>query len=154
MPRPLLIFTKSNCLIQVVDTNLHTEWHKKKKKKKCRSRSFGFWRNLLIWIYTVCKGRAYSGSVGPELECWFYFYLGGGGGVVKYLLYQKLILGTVISPGECQWLKYQLNKFEKEWTLRAMNTLSKLNTAQVLELLGQTYQFQQFRPHHAHSYKF
>ena len=26
MPHPLLIFSQSNCLIQVVDTNLHTEW--------------------------------------------------------------------------------------------------------------------------------
>ena len=25
--------------------------------KQCRSRSVGFWRSQLIWIYTVCKGR-------------------------------------------------------------------------------------------------
>ena len=33
--------------------------------KQCRSRSVGFFRSQLIWIYTVCEGRAYPGSVGP-----------------------------------------------------------------------------------------
>ena len=35
--------------------------------KQCRSKSVGFWRSSwqLIWIYTVCKGRAYPGSAGP-----------------------------------------------------------------------------------------
>ena len=32
--------------------------------KQCRSRSVGFFRCQLIWIYTVCKGRAYPGSAG------------------------------------------------------------------------------------------
>ena len=31
--------------------------------KQCRS----FFRSQLIWIYTVCKGRAYPGSTGPGL---------------------------------------------------------------------------------------
>ena len=35
--------------------------------KQCRSRSVGFFRSQLIWIYTVFKGRAYPGSAGPGL---------------------------------------------------------------------------------------
>ena len=35
--------------------------------KQCRSRSVGFFRSQLIWIYTVCKGRAYPGSTGLGL---------------------------------------------------------------------------------------
>ena len=35
--------------------------------KKCRSRSVGFFRSQLIWIYTVCKGRTYLGSAGLGL---------------------------------------------------------------------------------------
>ena len=27
----------------------------------------GFFKSQLIWIYTVCKGRAYAGSAGPGL---------------------------------------------------------------------------------------
>ena len=27
----------------------------------------GFFRSQLIWIYTVCKSKAYLGSAGPEL---------------------------------------------------------------------------------------
>ena len=30
--------------------------------KQCRSRSVGFFRSQLIWIYTVCKGRVYLDS--------------------------------------------------------------------------------------------
>ena len=30
--------------------------------KQCRSRSVGFWRSQLIWIYTICKGRVCMGS--------------------------------------------------------------------------------------------
>ena len=36
--------------------------------KQCRSRSVGFFRSQLIWIYTVCKGRVYSGSAGQGLR--------------------------------------------------------------------------------------
>ena len=36
--------------------------------KQCSSRSVGFFRSLLIWIYTVCKGRVYPGSAGQELR--------------------------------------------------------------------------------------
>ena len=35
--------------------------------KQCRSRSVGFFRRQLIWIYTVCKGRIYPGSAGLGL---------------------------------------------------------------------------------------
>ena len=38
------------------------------KFKQCRSRSVDFFRSHLIWIYTVCKGRAYQGSAGPGLR--------------------------------------------------------------------------------------
>ena len=34
--------------------------------KQCRSRSVGFFRSQLIWIYTVCKGWTYAGSAGPR----------------------------------------------------------------------------------------
>ena len=36
--------------------------------KQCRSRSVGFFRSQLIWIYTVCKGRAYPDSAGLGLR--------------------------------------------------------------------------------------
>ena len=36
--------------------------------KQCRSRSVGFFRSQLIWIYTVCKGRVYLGSAGQGLN--------------------------------------------------------------------------------------
>ena len=35
--------------------------------KQCRSRSVGFFRIQLIWIYIVCKGRTYLGSAGQGL---------------------------------------------------------------------------------------
>ena len=36
--------------------------------KQCRSRSVGFFRSQLIWIYTVCKGRVYPHSAGQGLS--------------------------------------------------------------------------------------
>ena len=36
--------------------------------KQCRSRSDGFFRSQLIWIYIVCKGRTYPGSAGLGLK--------------------------------------------------------------------------------------
>ena len=33
---------------------------------------FGFYRSQLIWIHTVCKGRAYPGSAGPGLNIILY----------------------------------------------------------------------------------
>ena len=35
--------------------------------KQCRSRSVGFFRSQLIWIYTVCKDKVYPGSAGQGL---------------------------------------------------------------------------------------
>ena len=49
MPRPLLIFSQSDYLIQVVDINSHTQW------QTVQIQIVGFFQ--LIWIYTVCKGR-------------------------------------------------------------------------------------------------
>ena len=34
--------------------------------KQCRTRSVGFFRSQLIWIYTVYKGRVYPGSAGSS----------------------------------------------------------------------------------------
>ena len=62
MTRPLQNFSKSDYLIQIVDINSNIG------HKQYRSRSDGFFRNHLIWIYTVCKGRAYLGSAGPGLN--------------------------------------------------------------------------------------
>ena len=36
--------------------------------KQCRSRSVGLFKIQLIWICTVCKGRAYLGSAGLGLS--------------------------------------------------------------------------------------
>ena len=36
--------------------------------KQCRSRSVGFFRSKLIWIYTVCKDRVYPASAGQGLK--------------------------------------------------------------------------------------
>ena len=35
--------------------------------KQCRSRSVGFFRSQLIWIYTVSKDGTFPGSAGPGL---------------------------------------------------------------------------------------
>ena len=61
MPLPLLIFSQLDYFIQVVHTNSNFN------DKQCRSRSVDFFRSQLIWIYTVCKGRVYPGSVGQGL---------------------------------------------------------------------------------------
>ena len=47
-------FSSSRLLIQIQILN----------GKQCRARSVGFFRNQLIWIYTVSKGRVYPGSAG------------------------------------------------------------------------------------------
>ena len=54
MPRPLLIFSQSDCLIRIVAINLHTWWQTAQIQ--------------LIWIGTVCKGRVYRGSAGQRLN--------------------------------------------------------------------------------------
>ena len=60
MPHPLTIFSLSDYLIQVL-IQIHIL-----NAIRCRFRSAGF-RSQLIWICTVCKGRAYPGSAGPGL---------------------------------------------------------------------------------------
>ena len=55
IPRPLLIFSQSDYLIRIVAINSNNG-------KQCRSRSVGFFRIRLIWIYNVCKDRVYPGS--------------------------------------------------------------------------------------------
>ena len=61
LPHPLLLLANqivwSRLLIQICILN----------DKQCRSRSVGFFRSQLIWIYTVCKGRVYLGSTGQAL---------------------------------------------------------------------------------------
>ena len=42
--------------------------YRRVKNKQCRSRSVGFFRSQLIWIYTVCKARVYPGSAGQGLK--------------------------------------------------------------------------------------
>ena len=65
LPHPCLIFSQSNYLIQEFDTSTHTHVL---NDKQCRSKSVSFFRSQLIWIYTVCKCRAYPGSAGPGLR--------------------------------------------------------------------------------------
>ena len=60
MPHPLLIFSQPDYLIHIHILN----------GKQCRFRSVGFFRSQLIWIYTVCKGRAYLDSAGQGLTIW------------------------------------------------------------------------------------
>ena len=62
VPRPLLIFSQSDYLILIVAIKIHIL-----NGTQCRSRSVGFWRSQMIWIYTVCKGRVYPGSAGLGL---------------------------------------------------------------------------------------
>ena len=61
MPRPLLIFSQSDYLIQIL-IPVHILNY-----TQCRSRSVGFFRNQLIWIHTVCKSRVYPVSAGQGL---------------------------------------------------------------------------------------
>ena len=67
MPHPLVIFSQSYYLIQALDTNSQTYG------KECRSRSVGFLRSQLIWIYTLCKGRVYPGSAGLGLRVLYWY---------------------------------------------------------------------------------
>ena len=67
MPCPNLIFSQSDYLIRIVVINSYTNG------KQCRSRSVGFFRSQLIWIYTVCKGSVYPGSAGQGLILDFCF---------------------------------------------------------------------------------
>ena len=69
MPCPLLIFSQSDYLIRLwIQIHILND-------KQCRSRSVGFFRSQLIWIYTVCKGKKYLGSAGQGLTLWLRFWL-------------------------------------------------------------------------------
>ena len=57
MPQPLLVFSQSDYLIQVVDTNSHTEWQ-----------TVQIQISWLICIYKVCKSETYPGSAGQVLK--------------------------------------------------------------------------------------
>ena len=72
MPHPLVMFSQSDYLIQIVYTNSHIN------DKQCRSRSVCFWRSQLICIYSVCKGSAYPGPAGWGLifiNQWYQFQI-------------------------------------------------------------------------------
>ena len=51
--------------------------------KQCSSRSVGFFRSQLIWIYTVCKGRVDPGSAGEGLINALEWVKNGGKGKQK-----------------------------------------------------------------------
>ena len=63
------------CIINLVTptSNFQLTWSRLliqihiQNDKQCRSRSVGFFRSQLIWIYTVCKDRIYPGSAGQGL---------------------------------------------------------------------------------------
>ena len=58
MPCLLLIVSQSDHLIQFVDTKPYSKWQTVHIQI----------RSELIWVYTVCKGRAYLGSAGLEFR--------------------------------------------------------------------------------------
>ena len=61
--------------------------------KQCRSRSVGFFRSQLIWIYTVCKYRVYPGSAGQGLRfVWSHF--------AEAQTYLKVYISNLYSHGE------------------------------------------------------
>ena len=62
MPRPLLTDSQSDCLIQVVDTNLHTEWQTVQIQI-----SWLLNKPTDLDLY-VCKGWVYPGPAGPGLK--------------------------------------------------------------------------------------
>ena len=62
MPHPLLIFSQSDYLIQVVDTNSHTQKTNSADPDQLASEA-----DRSGSTYTVCKGRAYLGTAGPGL---------------------------------------------------------------------------------------
>ena len=54
---PLLIFSQSDYFRLLIQIHILND-------KQSRSRSVGFFRSQLIWIYTVCKVRVHPGSAG------------------------------------------------------------------------------------------
>ena len=69
MPGQLLFFSQSEYLIKV-DTNAHVWWQTVCSSfNSADSDQLAFFKSQLIWMYTVCKGRACPGSAGPQLKC-------------------------------------------------------------------------------------
>ena len=66
MPCPFRIFIQSGYFIQIVHIYIYIYIYIL-NGKQCRSRSVGFFRSQLIWIYTVCKCRIYLGLAGLGL---------------------------------------------------------------------------------------
>ena len=60
MPRPLLIFSQSDYLIQVVDTSLYIQWQ--------TVQILITWLLQQIWVYTFCKDITCPDSAGPGLR--------------------------------------------------------------------------------------
>ena len=59
MPRPLLIVSQTDYLIQIVDAILHTEW----QTVQIQISSEANWSGSTLFA----EGGAYAGSAGPEL---------------------------------------------------------------------------------------
>ena len=74
MPCPLLIFSQSDYLVQIVAKNSHTYWQTVQiqiswlLQKPTDLDLHCLQRSQLIWICTVCKGRVYPGSAGQGLR--------------------------------------------------------------------------------------
>ena len=62
MPRPFLLVSQSDYLIQTVDIKSHVEW------QTVQIQISWLLRSQLIWIYTVFKDRVYPGSAGQGLR--------------------------------------------------------------------------------------
>ena len=56
----LVMLNKLRCHPLLIFSHYLTQIHAR-NDKQCRSRSFGFFRSKLIWIYTVCKKQGISG---------------------------------------------------------------------------------------------
>ena len=76
MPCPFLVFSQSNYVIQLVDTNLHSKWQTVQIQISwlLQKPTDLDWRSQLIWIYTVSKDRTYLGSAEPGLSVSLLFF--------------------------------------------------------------------------------
>ena len=104
--------------------------------KQCRSRSVGFFRSQLIWIYTVWNVREYSGSAGPGLRFrqnyyyYYFFYLGFTALSRIFHLYrtdhsskvgENRRTGGGGGGGETTWLSISRTWFSHMWLDRGSN---------------------------------
>ena len=73
----LVLLNKLRCHTHFLFSANHITWSRlwiqihMLKDKQCRSRSVGFFRSQLIWIYTVYKDRVYLDSAGQGLRFQF-----------------------------------------------------------------------------------